>query len=67
MIQPRNFIFVLLWTLLCFVVWWNFETKIVKDGCTYNRFIQPNGNDTLIHLDSCKCTSKFGKQFEYMP
>lgn len=65
MIQPRNFIFVLLWTILCFIIWWNFENKIHKDGHDYNRYIQPNGNDTLIHSDSCKCTVQFGKQFEF--
>ena len=66
MIQPRNLLFVLLWTIMCFAIWYDLESDIHKHGHEYNRYIMPNGNDTLVHSDSCKCTVTFEKQFEFM-
>jgi hypothetical protein len=66
MINLRNLIFVVLWSILVCIIYYNFETRIQKHGHEYNRYIMPNGNDTLVHSDSCKCTGQFGKQFEFM-
>lgn len=66
MIHPRTALFIAL-GIVGIVILLRCENTdtIEKNGCNYKRTTTPQGEEILTHINTCGCTGKFEKQFEF--